>query len=380
MLKLKLSDILKRPTQTEGENTVLGMLASVGFPATSWQPKSLPRTFVKALVTVWIDLADLVGNIAAGGLLKYAPDADDGWLDLCAESQYQEERAPAVSTVGKATLSNFLDSPYVIAVGQLWAQDQAGHRFTNTTGGTLAAGTLVPPSASTLQLEWKAESPGAAYNIAPGTLTRLATPLPGVTITNPALSGSSTWITTSGADEESDESLVERCQTKWATLGTGAASLAYIAWARQALPAITRVRVDDANPDGPGTVRVYLATAGGVPSSGEVDVVDMYIQARRACTATVTVVAAAVATITVNATIYVYSAYATTAPTEAAAAVTALAQKAVIGGTVYLSNICAALSSPAGVRNVVVAGPVADQVLAANEVPAISLTLNTVLV
>jgi uncharacterized phage protein gp47/JayE len=372
-MSLTLSRLLTPVTQTQAENTLLGILDVVGFPATSWQPKSLPRTFVKGMATLYVDLTELVANIAAGGLLKYATSAAEGWLDLCAESQYQEYRTPAVSTVGKATLTNQLASPYVIDVGQLWAQDDTGRRYNNTTGGTLAAG-------GTLQLEWKAESPGAAYNIAAGALTTLATPLPRVSVSNPALPSSSTWITTSGADVETNENLVDRCQKKWPTLGTGGASLAYVAWAKQALAAITRVRVDDANPDGPGTVRVYLATSGGVPSLGEVALVDTYIQARRALTATVTVSAAEVATIVVTATLYVYAGYATTAPTQAAAAVSALGQNAEIGATVYLSRICAALSSPAGVRNVVVASPVADQVLLPEEVPGFVLNLTTVLV
>lgn len=379
-MALKLADLLKPVTQPEAETTLLGILDAVGFPATSWQPKSVPRTFVKAVATLYADLTTLVHDIAAGGFLQYAAEAPEGWLDLCVESQYQEARTSAISTVGKATLTNFYSSPHVIAVGQLWAQDAAGRRFTNTTGGTVAAGSLVPLVASTLELEWKAESPGAAYNLAPSTLTALLTPLPLLSINNPALPGSSTWITTSGADAETNSNLIDRCQKKWATLGTGGASAAYIAWAKGALAAITRVVVDNSNPDGPGTVRVYLATAGGVPSNAEVAIVDAAIQAKRSCTATVSVLAATVVTIAVTATLLVYSAYSTTAPTEAAANVTALQQAADIGATVYTTNVIEALSAPKGVRNITLAAPGSDHVLSAGQVPVFTVSLTVVLV
>src|SRR5690606_696186 len=99
-------------------------------------------------------------------------------------------------------------------------------RFTNLTGGTLSLG-------GTLDLSWEAEEPGDDYNLANGTLTVMVTPLAGVTVANPD-PGTGTWITQTGADEESDPELRERCRNKWSTLGTGSTEDSYEFWAKQA--------------------------------------------------------------------------------------------------------------------------------------------------
>ena len=370
---VQLAELLRIPTVEEAESTLLGLLDTLGFPTTSWQAKSWPRTTVKTVATLYVDVKTSVQAIGSGGILDYSTAK---WLTLKADGDYDNERYPAVSTEGLATLTAQVGSGGdTYSVGQLWAQDASGKLFNNTTGGTLSAATTVP---TTLEVAWKAEQPGAAYNIPNGTLTLLAVDLPGISIDNPAQPSTGTWITTSGADEETDESLRERCRTKWATLGPGGSAQAYANWARTGAPTVTRVRVDDLAPFGAGTVAVYLANASGAASAQEVIDANVYVQARRALTANVSVLPATARAVGVIATVYVKSDYAASAPGEATANITALSQTIDIGEDVYLSEITTALSAPSGVRNVVVVAPVGDSVVAANEVAVIGLTLTVV--
>lgn len=380
---LSLSQLIAPTTVAEAEAEILGLLAGLGFSADSWQPKSVPRTFTKAFATLYSDLTFAIAEIAKGGFLGLASELKnaDGsdkvdWLDLHAESQYDEVRSPAASTEGTMILTNSSGSPHTIAVGELYAADSAGRRFNNTTGGTLSA-----PNGSTLSLTWKAEAPGAVYNIPnESILPTLATPIPGVAVTNPADPLTGSWITVAGSDVESNGTYASRARAKWATLGTGAGAAAYVAWAKKGAPTVTRVLVDDANPDGAGTIRVYLANASGPALPAEVSAADSYIQPRRALTAKVTTVAATPKPVTVTATLTVKSAYSALAPGQAAANLTALAEALEIGDDVYLSEIITALSSPTGVQKVALAAPAADVTVGPHEIVTFTLNLTTVIV
>ncbi len=378
-----LAALLTPTTAAQAEADLIDALTIFGFPATSWQPKSVPYTLLKWFATKFASITQTIANITAGGFLSTAAELKnaDGtdqreWLDLTVDSQYDIPRTEATSTLGQMTLTNVSGSPYTITVGQLWATDSAGRRYNNTTGGSLGA-----PVGSTLDLSWKAESPGAAYNIPNGTiLPELATPLPGVTVTNPAVGSTGTWITSAGGDLETNKSYADRARSKWPTLGTGAGAAAYINWAKTGAPTVTRVKVDDANPDGPGTLRVYLANAVGPATAPEIAAANAYIQSRRALGISVTTLATTSTALTVTATIEVLSANAATAPGQAAANIAALASSLDIGDDVFLSEIYTALSSPAGVRKVTLVAPVADLVVPASAVVTVTLNLTTVVV
>src|SRR5690606_5508813 len=124
-----------------------------------------------------------------------------------------------------------------------------GRTFRNTTGGTLNAG-------GTLTLQWEATLAGSQHNVGNGQVTTLVTSRAGVSISNPD-SGSGTWFTTLGQDEESDADLRIRNSTKWATLSLEWVEAAYV-YAARTLGA-RKVKIDATNPRGPGSVDVYLA-------------------------------------------------------------------------------------------------------------------------
>jgi hypothetical protein len=353
------AELLTPVTPAEAEATVLGLLEAVGFPATSWQRFSVPRTLVKLTSELYSDARTGISNIVRSRLLDFATgDA----LTYLARHFFLVERAAAVATVGTFVFTDVGGAPYDIEPGIYFVRDRVtGKRYLNVTGGTLAVG-------GTLNVTFRAESPGSSYNIASAATLEFATTLEGVEVTNPADPGSGTWITTEGADEQTDTSLREACRNKWATLGAGTAD-AYIAWALEGAPTVTKVKVRADDPDGPGTVRVILATDSGGASASQVADADAVIQARRPVgLGGVTTVSATPVVVNITATVNVKSANADAYPASLETARQERQAALEIGEDVYTSALDDMLHDPAGVRNVVITVPPGDVVVADEEI------------
>jgi len=91
--------------------------------------------------------------------------------------------------------------------------------------------------------------------------------------------GYSSWITTEGRDEETDDSVKSRCRKRWAITGMGTRD-AFETWAREASNAIVKVAVYSNQLNGvpkAGAVTIYLAGLNGGVSSSVVTAVYNYI-------------------------------------------------------------------------------------------------------
>jgi hypothetical protein len=179
-----LTELLDPQTVEEIYSQLLGFYAEQGFPTSAWQPFGTDRTRTAAIATVLADIsANYLPSIAAGGLLDYAALlSNPGWLQLLASNNFSVTFNPATHTIGDILLTCAASAgPYTIAAGDLIAVFGAtGNRYICNEGGTLA-------TSGTLTLSFTAETAGAEFNDASssGALT-LSTPLPGVTLTNPA--------------------------------------------------------------------------------------------------------------------------------------------------------------------------------------------------
>jgi uncharacterized phage protein gp47/JayE len=337
--------------------------------ATAWQTGSVPLSLVENDAAVLEDLYALARVLAAGGFLDSAVGP---WLDLLAFNVYALTRFPGVTTVGTVRLTDAVGSgPFTVSDGQVTVQAASGQRFTSVGSFTL-------PQSGVVDVTVRAEEPGASYNVGNNTITALVTALPGVLVSNPPLL-SGTWVTTQGADEESDELLRLRCRNRWPALGTGSPAAAYDLWAKTADSSITRTRVRP-SPTVEGQVEVYLAGASGPAGPGAVASADAYIQPRVPLTVTALVQAAVGVSVPVTATLNVFSGFQTQALIDATAAAQAYFRSVDIGGTVYLTAIIEALMGPAGVRNVTVSAPGADVPLTPTQVAVPTLTLSVVVV
>jgi hypothetical protein len=331
--------------------------------------------------------------LAAG---QFVGTASGSWVDLLM-TWYGLTRNAAAVTKGLATLTSAAGAgPYTIAIGQLWISDAAGHRYNNTTGGTLNA-------SSTLQLSWAGEQAGAAYNAANNAVNLIvAGTLPGVTVNNPD-PGSGTWITSQGSDAETDSAALLRCSQRWPALGTGSTAAVYQLWATSAEAAaghgttITKVLVltDAATP---GQVDVYLAGASGAVGGSAVTDAQNYINPRIPITASTLIQAASNVVLTLAGTVNYLTAKTTLSAAQAAIAAalatyfTALGIGSDAGGAnvkAYYNALLGLVQDPLGgaasgnliIRNVTgftVNGGTADIGLTTGQVATLTNTLSFV--
>jgi hypothetical protein len=347
-MPVTFAQLLTPVTEAEAEQLILALLEAVGFPAQVWKKFRVPRTFVRLFAQLYADSRTGLTNVTKSRLLGYATgDA----LTYLAHHWFDEERDPAVATEGVFLLTDDGGAPYDIEPGQLVVRVAANPslRYTNTGSGRLEID-------GSLSLAFKAEQTGADHNIQPGTGLEFEEALEGVLVSAEADPGTGTWITTAGADEQSDESLVQACRAKWATLGAGTEN-SYRAWALEGAPTATKIQVygDELSP--PGEVRVILATDVGAATNDEVDAADAVIQAKRPIgLRAVSTSAASPDVVTIDATVNTYlteEAYMAALVANA----TALQRELQIGEILYLSRISALLHSPGDVRNVTITNP-----------------------
>jgi uncharacterized phage protein gp47/JayE len=106
----------------------------------------------------------------------------------------------------------------------------------------------------------EAEDYGAGANAVAGQICELSTHVPGVSgVTNDA-----DWLTSEGADEETDAQLQERYTLAWLE-EAGCTSAAYKAWALS-VPGVVSAKVLDDHPRGEGTVDVVVRGSAGIPT------------------------------------------------------------------------------------------------------------------
>ncbi len=121
----------------------------------------------------------------------------------------------------------------------------------------------------------RARAAGIVGNVLVGSITTIRGPA-GLSI-----DGTVTQVLAlAGRDVETDEAVVARSLAKWGTLGAAWSRDAFDYWIPTVAPTVTRWRVRDDNPFGPGTVGVWLATAAGPASVDEIALVVAKLGAR----------------------------------------------------------------------------------------------------
>jgi hypothetical protein len=291
-------------------------LATPSLQVTAWAASGGFRQLVENEAQALASLSAQQAALAAAGLTT---NATGSWADLLGVQFYGLTRSPAAATKGQVTLADPGGAgPFTIVAGQMTFASTSGLYYTNSTGGVL-------PKNGTLNLQVAALAPGAAYNVGNGTITTIAGgTLPGVTVNNPD-PGSGTWITSQGADAETDSAYMLRCQQRWASLGTGSTAAVYDLWARSSEAAVghattiskTLVQADAATP---GQIDIYLAGASGAVGGGAVTDAQNYINPRVPLTATALIQAASNVVLTLTGTVNYFAAKTTLSAIQAAVA------------------------------------------------------------
>lgn len=236
-------------TEAQAEEDSIEVLDDLGFTATSWQSGSDQLTFVKLAAHLWSKFTEYAAEIAKLGNNE---DASGVGLTRYASSVYDNTRTAATKTVGAMVFTTASgEGPHSVNLGDVVVTDGAS-TYRNTTTGTFTSAAPVP-------LTMEAEVAGSASVLPPNTTLSMVSTFAGVTVTNPVISGSDTWMTTVGVDEESDPNLRLRNSTKWATLGAGEVVLDRVVnLMLESDVAIKKVVLDDENPRGVFTADVYI--------------------------------------------------------------------------------------------------------------------------
>lgn len=370
---LSLSDLVRVPTKDEVKQTTLNLLASFGFPVTSWQSGGAGRVLSELTGSLFTQLPLSVQQLAQSAFIE---SSSGDWLTLVAWQWYRIERLPNAITVGTLKLTNSTGSPITKQAEDLIARASTGALYRNTS-------TVTIPANSYITTEFQAEAPGYSYNVPATTINDLATPVPGLTVSSPAVGTTGTWITTLGADTESDESLRTRCKARWAELSYGPPVLAYEKWVREASNQVTKVTVD--TPGYYGIVRIRLAGPLGAVSSGVVTAVSDYIDGvtdgkrRRALNATLDIASASGLTVPVTGVVTVKAKSKSKAEAQIVSNLVSMFANLPIGGEVIRHEIVEQIMGGEGVKDVSLTTPSVNVGLSPSQVAVLSyaLTYNT---
>ncbi len=121
----------------------------------------------------------------------------------------------------------------------------------------------------------RARTAGVSGNVEAGTITTIRGPA-GVSIDDTVTQ----TLALAGRDAETDEAVVERALAKWGTLGAAWSVDAFNYWIPTVAPTVTKWRVRDDNPFGPGTTGAWLANDAGPATAEEVALVQAKMGAR----------------------------------------------------------------------------------------------------
>ena len=216
------------------------------------------RASVGVLRGIWETIALVVRRLYAAHVAPMYAQADRSratgpWLRMHAAYLGVP---PKPATAAKGTLQALSPQAAAIAAGTRISVQESAQRL------IVSADTQISEAAAAVPVH--AETPGAAGNVAPGSLLMMPA-YPDVTVSAPR-----GWITTPGADAESDEALRRRVDDRWASLGAGQpeAQYRYVAESRPGVARAVVVRT----PRGPGSVDLVLISTAptGVPSAAQI--------------------------------------------------------------------------------------------------------------
>lgn len=267
-------DAHKRAMQAAGE--------SVGSDYGALPPLDMNRTLALQVTPIAMAVRDSQINQAIKGGFK--DWAEDQWLSLLAENQYGLEggRLPETFARTVVTVTNTTAGEFTFGPREQQFKSSVTGRIAFNEGPFTLKPTGDPDGGDVVDVPVIAEFAGTDYNAAAGTLTEMIPAIDGVTVTNA--------VAAVASDEETDPLLRTRCDDALGPLSPDGPPNIYRDVARNTyiLPdgtyvwthkpddypgainiGITRVQVVENVPD-LGDVKVYLASANGVPSAPQV--------------------------------------------------------------------------------------------------------------
>ena len=205
----------------------------------------LPNSFIKTASGMFLDILAWALNLIRKDATKAL-----GMLTFTRESTSTAVTIPA-GTVVQSTPIN----------GQIY-------ELITTTDTAFPDGNL------TVDVQAEAREAGESYNLAPGYYSVLPEAVAGVTEVN----NGKEWLTTPGADKESDDELRLRCRNQFTAVGLFHHDAAY----KQIISEFAGIRTDylyfeHEAPRGPGTANCYIMIESGIPPQDFVDDINQHV-------------------------------------------------------------------------------------------------------
>ena len=340
---------------------------SVKTPFTNFNPSAAIRNLLEVISVPIAGLYQLVQTVTSQ---SWVETATGEWLNLKVR-EIGITRKSAIKAHVYLTFS--ADNPpnqnIVINVNTICKseKDDDGneYRFYTFEEAVLEAGE------SNIIVLAEAEEVGSEYNVGEGSITRLVTPIAGISSVrnidfidsnlDPPVTVS--HLKREGTDSESDEQLRQRAIGTWETIGIGGTRTAYQTWAAS-VPGVVAASVLDDFPFGPGTVGVVIVGPTGIPSPQLIQDVYNYIKIRKPLTADVRVLGPVIETVNIN---LVVTRFATVAQDDVQEhVVTAMeeyAENLQLGEGLILSRLLNRLMDVTGIYNVHITSPNVDRLV-----------------
>ncbi|EEI4447834.1 hypothetical protein G0S15_001196 [Salmonella enterica] len=225
---------------------------------------------IKLLVTrpyMWI-VDTLVNNVLRNLFLLTAAGP---FVDLFATA-LRLTRKDATRADGKITFTkNTPDNSVTIPAGTLIQTERINGVVYSVATRDLV---IIPAGTQSALIDVTATDSGAAFNLAPGYYQILPKAIDGIA----SVRNGDDWLTTPGADRESDDELKDRCRNQFNLAGSYHTDAVYRSLiAAQAGLTIDRIFFLHDAPRGPGTANAYLLLDTGVISRPYIDSVNAYI-------------------------------------------------------------------------------------------------------
>lgn len=321
------------------------------FPVDDWNDGAIPKTLLDAWSKALSRGYNSISAINAGGFLKLAPDS---WIPLIAQYVYGVIPFPASYTTGKLR--------FTVAPGAGPYSIRGGGSTATVEDGSLRYFTSNPlpisiTSATPVWIPIVSESPGVAYNVLQGQISKLTTALPGVSVSNVPEPPDTSWITAYGADAETPDQIRQRCAARFGRLSVlqNYPTDGYVSLVRDLVSQVKKVSVYTNYYQGtarPGCATLFLAGDSGPVTSAVVDQTLAAIRPYRNPLGTIFAASCLKVDLVIGGIVEVLPDYNFNAVSTAIAARLADYQRAAqIGEKIYLAAIIERVMLPSGVRN-----------------------------
>jgi len=340
---------------------------STKTPFTNFNPSAAIRNLLEVIASPIAEVYQLLQTVTSQ---SWVETATGEWLELKVR-EVGIERKPAVKAQVYLTFSveEAPEQDIVIPANTICKseKDEDGneYRFYTMEEAVFEAGD------TEIIVLAEAETAGSEYNVGVNTITRLVTPVSGISVVT-----NTDWLNNTfdppvsipymkreGTDVESDERLRQRAIGIWETVGIGGTRTAYQTWALSVQGVIAASVLDDF-PFGPGTIGVVIVGPNGVPSPQLIQDVYDYIKLRKPLTADVRVLGPVIETVNLTLTVTRFaSAAEEDVDDDVLKSIEEFAENLQLGEGLILSRMVNKLMDAVGVYNVQVISPYADRLV-----------------